>query len=144
MTIEQQVCTVGLGKKLNELGVKQESYFWWFAKNVKEPRRSKTVVESCTKRRFSQRQGERKIFRFTVAELGEMLPERCRYWRSGLRGQKEQKQMGTQTADTEADARAKMLIYLIENQLVPTVYVENVDYKSAKKRLKATRICVQK
>jgi hypothetical protein len=29
MNLNQQVCSLELARKLKELGVKQESYFWW-------------------------------------------------------------------------------------------------------------------
>jgi hypothetical protein len=58
---------------------------------------------------------------FTVAELGEMLPETYysgsnqfgSYWCSTVNVTDR-----TFVADTEADARAKMLIYLVENKLI--------------------------
>ena len=57
---------------------------------------------------------------FTVAELGEMLPKNMQFpipqregkgwcWRS---------EEGNHFVDTEADARAKMLVYLLENGLL--------------------------
>lgn len=75
---------------------------------------------------------------FTVSELGEMLPWRLRgfvlravmnllderdnlkqwelaYWEEG---HEDETRFDIITADTEADARAKMLIYLIENNLL--------------------------
>ncbi|MDR3473439.1 MAG: hypothetical protein P4M09_17410 [Devosia sp.] len=62
---------------------------------------------------------------YTVAELGEMLPLSCESGKNDAcdwycatiannLGWKEE----TFTENTEADARAKMLIYLIENKLV--------------------------
>lgn len=67
---------------------------------------------------------------FTVAELGEMLPIwtdtykatkgfHCKFWTGKpdpLRGESVSRHYTT-FADTEADARAKMLIYLKENNL---------------------------
>ena len=72
---------------------------------------------------------------FTVAELGEMLPFELEgaHWIYDLESKKEGGQWvigylnsggdalndkGFFSADTEADARAKMLIYLLENKLI--------------------------
>ena len=59
---------------------------------------------------------------FTTAELGEMLPEDCRTRRSiDEKGKWLVDALSTDhffRADTEADTRAKMLIYLLENKLI--------------------------
>ena len=144
MELEKQVCSLELAKKLRELGVKQESVFWhwatdvegdgltWWTVSEKEPRRGKKVRELSTPQHYRG-----KIAAFTVAELGEMLPAIVEY--KGTRrfpvsrskedatGAREYKCFldGTSLmdcffiADTEADARAKMLIYLLENRLIP-------------------------
>lgn len=116
MKIEDQVCSVELAKRLKELGVKQESAFYWdiidkncvFSGygNVKE----NNLRNWCSA--------------FTVAELGEMLPSQylsCFRDETGWFGYnisptKEWKEMYPCT--TEANARAKMLIYLIENKIM--------------------------
>ena len=64
---------------------------------------------------------------FTVAELGEMLPKMARSGKTTDNSYSCQvlgeyvgtSRMGLEHADTEADARAKMLIYLLENNLIP-------------------------
>jgi hypothetical protein len=130
MELQQQVCSLDLAKRLKELGVEQESIFWWCGDVsldfLPQPMTKKEIssynqVEFC----------EPGVSAFTVAELGEMLPKRLHqsnltitrgvWWEvcydeatvDTLGGYK-----GLQTADTEADARAKMLIYLIENKLL--------------------------
>ncbi len=120
--LEDQVCSLGLAKRLKELGVKQESIFSWYRKgfyisqDVKYEAREPYVT-------FAQGEGEfpfeRLAAAFTVAELGEMLPERTDskniggQWEVYWYGEKE-----SRYATTEADARAKMLIDLIEKGLV--------------------------
>ena len=109
MKIEEQVCNLELARELKELGVKQESYFNW--------------VDNGEKWLVTQRQSFQSGFSaFTVAELGAMLP-------SGITSEKtygdEEKYFVSYESEamnfvekTEADARAKMLIYLIKNQLL--------------------------
>jgi len=129
MKLEDQVCSLELAKKLKELGVKQESIFWWklveldvgtFTNEGKLELSDNNVPSIVDK-----------ISAFTVAELGEMLPNYIVSF-SGLieniyecfdiRKYAENLAHGTpfySTRDkTEANARAKMLIYLLENGLV--------------------------
>jgi len=127
MKLEQQVCSLELAKKLKELGVKQESLFYWdnkvnpayevggteigkvsFSGHIKQ---SQDEIES----------GNRYYSAFTVAELGELLPEKVVFrnyqkrsnnaWRINF-GDME---FG---ADTEANTKAKMVVYLLENNLI--------------------------
>jgi len=110
MTLENQVCSLDLAKRLKELGVKQESLFWWnqFAQDDLSYNLQAEKSDLC-------------ISAFTCAELGEMLP--VEYWEKQGRtivgtygfwfGDEE-----AVYADTEADARGKMLIYLLENRLI--------------------------
>lgn len=139
MDLEKQICGIELAKKLRELGVKQESIFWhwatdveedgltWWTVSEKEPRRGKKVRELSTPRHYRG-----KVSAFTIAELGEMLPGAFQSGKRPYEGASPKehlyecwpyepvhgKNIPTQTALTEADARAKMLIYLIENKLV--------------------------
>lgn len=128
MELKEQVCSLELAKKLKQLGVKQESIFWWggisnmgiWCDHVKNelPEKEKRFVWYSA---------------FTVAELGEMLPPFVT----------SEKQLGVAggwfchldsnplnlpmiknphrheiDADTEANARARMLVYLLENKLI--------------------------
>jgi hypothetical protein len=120
--LEQQVCSLDLSKRLKELGVKQESVFCWTrSRSTKDYELSSgtCIWETADK--------DGHVAAFIVAELGEMLPEEISHagmkrvlvigkplgdwlvsYRNAKLGKMEFK------ADTEADARAKMLIYLIE------------------------------
>ena len=115
MTLESQVASLDLCKRLKELGVKQESLFYWsFHKAAKpELKLSDALREKTHWEDFAA---------FTVAELGEMLPPMTpskladtsvneRRWSCGM-------YPDDFRAKTEADARAAMLIYLIEQGLV--------------------------
>lgn len=116
MELEKQVCNLELAKKLKELGVMQESYLIWI-RGYQEDSWSLTVSK------FNHHVN--RYAAFTVAELGEMLPigldskgqaiqiERSKDgWVSGLRTYREF--IKTFIEPREADARAKMLIYLLE------------------------------
>jgi len=127
MELQQQVTNLELSKRMKELGFKQESYFIWYLRNEDT---KKYIL--CSRDIFQEG-----ISAYTVAELGEMLPHEVRiddetYWH-GMRTEKwevgdgfvwrviyenHKKEIFEQEADTEADARAKMLIYLKENNLL--------------------------
>ena len=127
MELEKQVCSLELAKRLKELGAKQDGFFVWVenvvgAWNVEVERNSvlpKSQGSYCSA--------------FTVAELGEMLPNYFKHEQRGYLnlvmkklddGSSEviyKERTDTvfgQWAETEADARAKLLIYLIENSLI--------------------------
>ncbi len=124
MKLEQQVVSLELAKKLKELGVKQESLFYWRPNDNGAGNFNDIIVAA---------NDEEGLFcgvyysAFTVAELGEMLPDYAHSWRipawkdDTIKWQCDwkNKPSGSKTcdADTEADARAKMLIYLKENNL---------------------------
>jgi hypothetical protein len=125
MNIKKQVCSLKLAKQLKELGVKQESLFYWSldffthisGKKVKEESLMYKPIRQWPKdyiKKFL-------IPAFTCAELGEMLPEDARtekkwkdkcYQFRGFWGGHEF------WSKTEANARAKMLIYLLKNKLI--------------------------
>lgn len=144
MKLEQQVCSLELAKKLKELGVKQESLFYWrlgysviesFDNGVslgKKGEFSDYQIEFYPKPRFTtanfkwnesdlRKLNETEVSAFTVAELGEMLPG---YYTVARKDNFDRWSVGHEQlrkdfiADTEADARAKMLIYLLENGLL--------------------------
>lgn len=135
MKLESQVCNLELSNKLKELGVPQDSVFAW-VRLVVEPypagtdrsrdEAGNTVVTTWfTRKEPSRRTGNlREDFvaaAFTAGEMGEMLPMLYKSW---LVGPSEwwcsnQQSGHHEEAGTEADARARMLIYLIENGLLP-------------------------
>ena len=114
MKLENQFVSLKLAKRLKELGVKQESLWNWL--EASDGARLMRNPVADTYRYFYQ------CAAFTVAELGEMLPPLTSSFQyphhegySCTRS--DPSRMTTFTADTEADARAKMLIYLLENKL---------------------------
>lgn len=156
MTLEQQVCSLGYAKRLKELGVKQESYFWWVILHpgslvLPGPRWEVKDIQD-----FVHWKDKDYIAysAFTVSELGEMLPEQTdigffrqekdigdngEYWRvlyydfeepffetepvEGNPSVRQLKPVQEKISaifedESEADARAKMLIHLLENKLI--------------------------
>ena len=123
MKLKQQVTSLELSKKLKELGVEQNSYFAWVLNNCDANIWDETMWESYD----GPNKPEILACAFTVAELGEMLPlEKCFI---DIQGNEEDSwyfhvkddrgfQMFVEDAETEANARAKMLIYLLENKLI--------------------------
>lgn len=115
MKLEQQVVSLELAKKLKELGVKQEGLFAWVGDD--------DIPHAVRLNRESLRWPDAVVYvAFTVAELGEMLKEHGlpdydplqKHWYRNF----SKPRYSLVASGTEADARAKMLIYLIENGLI--------------------------
>ena len=115
MKLESQVCSLELAKRLKELGVKQESLFWYSINPRPKSERTETELEAYLTNGWEEdnygfRRGEN-VSCFTVAELGAFL--RLQYPESRL--YKEWPlAMIWDLDETEAEARAKMLILLLE------------------------------
>ena len=122
MKLEQQVCSLESAKRLKELGVRQESIFVWEivggnANLIPEHYASPHNILEI--KRYSA---------FTVAELGEMLPHEMSiphkahdgFWQydEAIYSLKGDSYSPCFVENTEAAARAKMLIYLLENKLM--------------------------
>lgn len=134
MKLEDQVCSLDLAKRLKELGCKQESQFYrvkcegienwayWAWNSFNEPTQL-TITD--------------KISAYTTAELGEILPAKIRIemtptdiWNYELTAYKTLKHFSVAyvceerlngqlfKADTEANARAAMLCYLLEQKII--------------------------
>lgn len=140
MKLEDQVCSLELAKKLKAFNVKQESYFCWVTGRREFSNDGHIDHLSNDDRHSDDESGFPTYSAFTVAELGEMLPHEInipykngrkrnadhmfvvrrwsaskwtvRYWCNKYSDNPET------TEATEADARAKMLIHLIEKGMV--------------------------
>jgi len=124
MKLEDQVCNLELSKKLKNLGVKQESLFYWVLVNPQVNQWELTVKENA--KSFLNKD---KVSAFTASELGEMLPnyteiKKCfpknitgTFWQVSYI-QPKPYLTHFEDDDTEANARAKMLVYLLENNLM--------------------------
>lgn len=110
MNIEYQVCSFELSKRLKELGAKQTAYWKWTSHDEGE-----TII--CWP---SERVSAEEYSAFTVAELGELLPNLAYTFRTTKDNWISQSREADQNfrGTTEADARAKMLIFLIENNFI--------------------------
>ena len=124
MDLKDQVVNLELSKKLKKLKIKQESLWYYNSKTMKLQRGFTSHADIEGFCRWS-------ISAFTTSELGEMLPYHkiienivtykepssnemvVELWLDMARGK-----YSTFIANTEANARAKMLIYLIEHKLM--------------------------
>jgi hypothetical protein len=116
INIEKQVASLELCKKLKEIGVDQDGYFCWFKQ------KHHTIVWQLSE--FWMIENEEKfdiISAFTVPELGELLGNNVasgKDFGGGLFcGCVKTDDWIVFDGDTEANARAKMLIYILENNL---------------------------
>jgi hypothetical protein len=126
MDLQNQVCSLESAKKLKELGVKQESLFYW--QHLTDFSISKGMdfkpELNYKKQGYAGASIWEETSAFTVAELGEMLPkdyclsgkteygEPFRAFWCGLEN------ISWFWDETEAEARALMLICLLENKLI--------------------------
>lgn len=130
MKLESQVTSLDLAKRLDELNVKQESAFYWCEYTYYNDERMLSTEWILKDKKQQIREIGLCFPAFTVAELGEMLPHDERFILMNFENGHCQMFMdlglnptdkGTYfEASTEADARAKMLIYLLENHLLDT------------------------
>lgn len=135
MELENQVNSRELGKELLSLGVKRRSYFYWRADNI--------ITESDVWDIGENFLGvwDKVIPAYTVSELGEMLPgalftmcppyylsyrkadnahhKHIIYYENTIASKwSPHRVIGEYRDENEANVRAKLLIYLLENKLV--------------------------
>lgn len=127
MELKNQVVSLEIAKQLKSLGVKQDAHFYWKPWNDG----SASLVEMKTAD-LGDTHGDA-VSAFSVAELGELLPPMVKKEYNGVKeqiykyiwenGSRDLWSVGYFTHDfkvrlqefapTEADARGKMLIYLL-------------------------------
>lgn len=115
MELQEQVCSLGFAKKLKELGVEQDSLHCWSdAQWDERGRESRTTIWRVRERAIPE--PEYSISAFTVAELGQLLPKGYASWvgenHCACESGDEKNYL---KSDTEANARAKMIIWLKEH-----------------------------
>lgn len=118
MPLEQQTTSLEVSQNMEKLGFKQESLFYV------DEQDGDITYGMFTPPNYS---GHTFISAFTCSELGEMLPayfgshynKQWGKWTcfDGARSE-EFTTLWVEKAETEADARGKMLIYLAENGLI--------------------------
>ena len=111
MKLEQQVCSLELSKKLKKLNIYQGSLWYW----ILSCRGKDKYYLSTTIQEFKKPLAPYEYSAFTVAELGELLPEK-RYDDDMWKQIWEREEKGF----SEADARAKTLIRLLEQGIIIT------------------------
>ncbi len=137
--MNNHVCKLCHAMKLKKLGVKQESIFWWIDKLTCDYEWDKWfIVNTETKNELIEAYESTNApleyySAFLPSELGDMLPEiqsinEVNYWLwcGKMNNQWEvsylsaldDKAFKNFEADSEANARAKMLEFLIENKLM--------------------------
>ena len=130
MKLKDQVCSLKLAKKLKELGVKQKSLFGYI-EDSKCPTTGKERIRlEYINEKEAIKDGWHKYYSaFTSSELGEMLRAyelECVWF--GAEGKWGAFQTGSSVdtiyANTEVNARVKLLCFLIENGLT------NLNYKN--------------
>lgn len=122
MKLEDQVVSLELAKKLKELGVQQDSYFMYFP-IYDHHSGTAEVIEWRLVCEKNEIHGSEIISAFTVAELGEMLKDydlECVWFEGEQAYGAFQTNSGVDTCygRTEAEARAKLLVYLLESKLM--------------------------
>lgn len=128
MKLESQVVSLGLAKKLKELGVKQESLFYWTENGqlVTTDQYDDFLEWVDTVGKPADFSVEKHYAAFTVAELGEMLTGDRDFfsgknWNEemfGCNAHRGRDYVHRVESDTEADARAKVMVYLLESNLI--------------------------
>lgn len=118
MKLEEQVCSLELAKRLKELGVTSNPSFHWVQWSGKD-------WSVCSREMLSFSENKEVLNRvgaLGVAELGEQLPSNTTSWKGDDSWlwfcMQDEKEDVIFRAKTEADARAKMLIHLIEKGIV--------------------------
>jgi hypothetical protein len=133
MKLEKQVVSLELAKRLEQLGVKQESAFIWRWDTYSGSEKLYNLAIAYREHDVSKGKGfsigddcvRQTVAGFTVAELGEML--RAALSKFGERtvlniSQERIRQLFHRVmngiSENEAEDRAKMLVYLLENKLI--------------------------
>jgi hypothetical protein len=127
--ITKQVCSPAVAQRLKEMAVPQDSLWYWVASRREQYPLLYSAEEVAAMPLFHRAA----VSAFTVGELGELLPSAIEHDDEVLRFRCEKSARGftvayvpsrgekrsriEQKAPSEAEARAQMLLYLIDNKL---------------------------
>src|ERR1700691_6411923 len=133
MKLSDQVCSLEQSKRLDELGVKRESLFFYQNNTYNDGEECIELMINECRNNYGENvidnsecenENNQKYPAYTVAELGEMLPP----WTSSdklknlnwlcITIDKNSEDNYSASSLKEANARAKLLIYLIENDCI--------------------------
>jgi hypothetical protein len=125
MELKDQVCSLELAKRLKELGVKQESIFYWCLDQDDRYGGLPPYYTIQYNKRLSQSfyYPKDQISAFTVAELGHLLPSFIEIGRD-IYNENEEYLWKIQFSEyvifdsSLTNAMAKMLIFILENNLI--------------------------
>ena len=108
MTLQSQCVSLELSKRLDELGVKAENIFWWISPEP-EYGRDQWIIQTMQHKLED-------IPAYTSSELGELLRPYLDkdIWLDEIY----EDMRKANYMEDEANSRAKMLIYLLENGLL--------------------------
>ena len=130
MNNEKQVVAVNLAERLKEAGYPQEGLWWWVEwASGKTLLYSQDEIESCRNNVVICKD----FVAPTVAELGERLPDYYLTYRGRKSAEdkkwwyistKDDKRFNLEPQLTEANARAKIWLYLKENNLLTSKHKE--------------------
>ena len=118
MLLSNLVHNIDIAIKLKELGVTQDSYFYWYTDGTNEIVNEKTDYIQGVYGYGGK--NDAKYSAFSVVELGEMLPNKFHTYKNDLAGilwvckAENSQSLVEVTGLSEADAKGKMLILLIE------------------------------
>ena len=124
MKLENQCVSLELAKKLEELGFEQESYFYWckckyHGQYYFEIKTKKECGNKLVKKRILPKS---KCSAFTLAEIGEFFIKgtwlNTFFHSSEVQISRGRQGVNFKSDKNETNARAKMLIYLKENNLI--------------------------
>jgi hypothetical protein len=129
MELSKQVSSLAPSQRLKELGVPQQSLFHWTRTHTWKSGEFKPDSEPFIQyRKKQQKLSDYECSAFTTAELGELLPENTKITKGHTYSQPhilrwfyvEEDEHGSiqKWCDTEADARAQLLCYLLEQGLI--------------------------